>query len=181
MLMSSTADQVTARSRATEPAPLRGFVVAVLLIAALSACEVSMGGMGDPSPDAAGATARDAGIDGPMPCVPPTPNTAPTYTTLYTTYFAVNTEGHCAKATCHGQPNYNVWLCGTDKDTCYNGMVGAGLISKTNPKSSSIADPSSSPLRWFNPQGAMPADRVRDFAQGRDAIKAWVAACAQNN
>jgi hypothetical protein len=156
-------------------------VVAVLAIAALAACDGALNGIGDPTPDAAGAAAKDAGLDGPLPCVPPTPNTAPTFTQLYTSYFAVNTEGHCAKATCHGQPNYNTWLCGTTKDACYNGMVTVGLIDKTNPKASRIADPLSSPLRWFNPQGAMPADRVRIFPEGHDSIKAWVAACAQNN
>jgi hypothetical protein len=153
----------------------------VLAIVALSACDPSLGGMGDPSPDAAGAAGRDAGIDGPVPCVPPTPNTAPTYTQLYTSYFAVGTEGHCAKGGCHGDPAHTIWLCGTSKDSCYNGMVAAGLISKADPRSSRIANPDDSPLRWFNTRGAMPADRVRGFPEGHDAIKAWVDACAQNN
>jgi hypothetical protein len=142
---------------------------------ALAGCDTATG---NTTPDAI-ALAEDASPDGPAPCVPTAG--APTFSQLYTSYFAENTEGHCAKATCHGNPNHQIWLCGPDKVTCYDGMVSAGLINKKDPKASRIADPRSSPLRWVNLNGAMPADRVREFEAGRDAITAWVASCAQNN
>lgn len=150
-----------------------------LAIAALvTACEPA----GNAAPDAAASITPDVALDaGPAPCVPPAPGSAPTYTQLYTMYFAPNTEGHCAKAGCHGQPGYFSWLCGPDKTTCYDGMVSARLIDTANPRASAIADPMTSPLRWINLNGAMPADRVREFTEGRNAIQAWVAACAQNN
>jgi hypothetical protein len=107
--------------------------------------------------------------------------TAPTYTELYTRYFAANTPGHCATAECHADPRHEAWLCGPTKDVCYNGMVQIGLINTANPIASRIADPKASPLNWFNPAGPMPADDPRPFPEGRDAILAWVNACAKNN
>jgi len=107
--------------------------------------------------------------------------TAPTYTELYTKYFAAGTPGHCATAECHADPRHEVWLCGQTKDTCYNGMVQINLINPSNPLTSRIGDPKSSPLNWFNPAGPMPADDPRPFPEGRDAILAWLTACAKNN
>jgi hypothetical protein len=115
---------------------------------------------------------------GPTDAGPP-----PTYTELFTRYFAPGTRGHCANSGCHGGANYNVWLCGTDKNTCYTGMttMTALLINTANPRASPIADPTGSMLSWINPNGAMPADSPGPFPEGRDAILAWVAAGAQNN
>ena len=107
---------------------------------------------------------------------------APTYTELFTRYFAPGTRGHCATDGCHAGPNFNIWLCGTDKNTCYSGMATmAGIINTANPRASLIADPASSPLSWINPNGPMPQDAPGPFPEGRDAILAWVAAGAQNN
>jgi hypothetical protein len=106
---------------------------------------------------------------------------APTYTQLYTRYFAAGTPGHCATAECHADPRHEVWLCGPTKDSCYNGMVSVGLIDPTNPVASRIGDPKASPLNWINPAGPMPQDNPKPFPEGRDAILAWVAACAKNN
>jgi hypothetical protein len=108
-------------------------------------------------------------------------NTAPTYTELYTKYFAAGTPGHCATAECHSDPKHNSWICGPNKDTCYNGMVSIGIIDPANPGASKIADPKNSPLNWVNPNGPMPQDAPKPFPEGRDAILAWVGACAQNN
>jgi hypothetical protein len=108
-------------------------------------------------------------------------NSAPTYTELYTKYFAANTPGHCAIAECHSDPKHNIWLCGPTKDTCYSGMVSAGIIDLANPVASKIGDPRNSPINWINPNGPMPQDAPKPFPEGRDAILAWVAACAQNN
>lgn len=106
----------------------------------------------------------------------------PTYTELYNKYFAAGTPGHCAAAGCH-LDSVNGWTCGTNKDTCYKGMVGAGaeIINPTTPKLSTIGDPKNSPIVWINPSGNMPNDAIAPFPEGRDAILAWVAAGAQNN
>lgn len=143
------------------------FVLSLILLAACGG-----GGSSDsPGPDAAG------------PCVPPAGSTAPTYSELYTRYFAVGTPGHCATTGCHGGANFNIWLCGNDKATCFKGMsTMAGLIDTSNPMASKIADTNTSPLIWIDPvNGVMPQDALGPFPEGRDAILAWVAACAQDN
>jgi hypothetical protein len=126
-----------------------------------------------------GSTGPDAGAT--VPCVPPSGSTAPTYTALYTKYFALDTPGHCAKSGCHSASDTNDWQCGADKDTCYRGMVKMRLIDTANPTASRIGDTLRSPLIWVNPNGIMPDDAKKAFPEGRDAILAWVAACAQNN
>src|SRR5262249_21339309 len=82
-------------------------------------------------------------------CVPS--STAPTYSQLYTKYFAVDTPGHCANNLCHGGAQFTIWLCGNDKDTCYQGMTSAasGLIDTMMPNASLMIDARSSPLSWF--------------------------------
>jgi hypothetical protein len=116
-------------------------------------------------------------------CGADTAETPPTYSELYTRYFAPGTPGHCAMAGCHGDPMHNIWLCGTTKDTCYAGMtsVDAGLVNTLVPSASLIADPVNSPLSWVNPFGPMPMDTPGPFPEGRDAILAWIAAGAPND
>jgi hypothetical protein len=118
--------------------------------------------------------------DATAPCVPPADSSAPTYTQLYTKYFAPSTPGHCATSECH-LDGVQGWTCGLDKNTCYKGMVDIGLINTKVPAASVIGDPKRSLLSWINPNGTMPQDAVGQFPEGRDAILAWVAACAQNN
>lgn len=117
--------------------------------------------------------------------LPPLPNDlgpALTYSELFAQVFAPGKPGHCATAGCHADPGHNVWLCGTDKTSCYAGMVQVGLIDPAHPQQSLIADPTRSPLTWFNPAGGnMPFDGPAASTFGRDAIRAWVAAGAQNN
>jgi hypothetical protein len=137
-----------------------------LLASVLAACGVDT----KPIPDAA-----------PIPCTPPAAGTAPTYTQLFSSYFAPGTPGHCATAGCHADPGHNTWLCGTTKDSCYRGMVQIGLIDPHDPTRSMIASSRQSPLAWVSPSGNMPFDAASPFPAGRDAIVAWVAACAQNN
>jgi hypothetical protein len=60
-------------------------------------------------------------------------------------------------------------------------MVQVGLIDVKNPSASLIGDLSESPLSWINPTGDMPFDKTGPFPEGRDAILAWVAACAPND
>ena len=122
-----------------------------------------------------------AGPDGVAPCVPNA--SAPTYTQLYTTYFAPSTTpGHCANEGCHGTTSFNIWSCGATKDSCFRGMsTDARLVNTTNPTASRIIDPSNSPLIWFNQNGFMPADNLMPLPAAHDAILAWVNACAPNN
>lgn len=107
---------------------------------------------------------------------------APTYTELFAKFFAPGTRGHCATTGCHADPDHNVWLCGTTKETCYAGMVAVGLIDPAHPQQSMIAVPSRSPLVWINSAGGnMPLDAQNPDPAGRDAITAWVRAGAPNN
>ncbi|HEX3594220.1 MAG TPA: hypothetical protein VHU80_03935 [Polyangiaceae bacterium] len=117
----------------------------------------------------------------PAPCIPPPSGTAPTYTELYERYFAKGQPGHCATGHCHANPGFDVWLCGDTKDSCYAGMTHVGLINPDDPLGSLIGDRTESPLSWINPTGNMPFDATGTFPEGRDAILAWVAACAQND
>ncbi|HEX8111240.1 MAG TPA: hypothetical protein VF516_26105 [Kofleriaceae bacterium] len=116
-------------------------------------------------------------------CGTDTADPPPTYSELYTRYFAPGTPGHCAMAGCHGDPAHLIWLCGTTKDTCYAGMTSpdAGLINTAVPRLSLIADPRNSPLSWINPNGPMPNDKPGPFPEGRDAILAWIIAGAPND
>jgi hypothetical protein len=151
-------------------AALGACLAAVLMVAAC-------GGSENATPDAPPVTPP---ADAPAACN--MANVAPTYTELYTKYFAVGTPGHCATSGCHGEPGFNAWLCGSSKASCYDGMVAQGLINKTNPIASVIGDPKRSPIRWINVDGgSMPQDSLTPNNAGRDAIIAWVGACAQNN
>jgi hypothetical protein len=117
----------------------------------------------------------------PAPCTPPADGAAPTLTELYARYFAKGTPGHCATAHCHANPGFDVWLCGDDKDACYAGMVQVGLVDPERPLTSLIGDTRRSPLSWVNTNGTMPFDATGAFQEGRDAVLAWVAACARND
>lgn len=140
---------------------------------------VACGGDSDNTPPV-DAPVGMMGPDAQVPCNMANP--APTYTELYNTYFAVGTAGHCAMEGCHGDPGHNVWLCGPDKSTCYQGMLGEGLINMANPVASKLSDPNTSPLIWVNSRnGFMPQDALRANAAGADAINKWALACAQNN
>jgi len=154
----------------------------VTAILAGAGCKKEFPETPDAAPPAADGPLIDGGatIDATAACDPE--KTAPTYTELYNKYFAVGKPGHCATEGCHGDPGHNVWLCGTNKDMCYAGMVAEKLIDKTNPLKSKIGDPKTSPLKWVNVDfGFMPQDAIMEFPEGRDAIIAWVGACAQNN
>jgi hypothetical protein len=105
---------------------------------------------------------------------------APTYASLYRDFFAVDKPGHCASSACHGSPG-NVWLCGADAHTCYQGMVTVGLVAPAHPQQSPIIDPMLSPLSWFNALGDMPFDSPGPFPVGRDAIAEWIAAGAHDD
>jgi hypothetical protein len=145
------------------PAVLR-YLAALALVTGCGASSPN-----DETPDAA-----------PAVCMPSA--AAPTYSQLYTRYFAPGTPGHCADENCHGQVAFNVWRCGNSKETCFEGMVSAGLIDTGNALNSRLGNSRLSPLRWINnDSGSMPADNFSPFNEGRDAILAWISACAPNN
>jgi hypothetical protein len=151
-------------------------------LVACSACGAAAGEPAEPADPTAPVPPDATPTNSPAaPCTPPTEGNAPTYTELFDQYFAVGKPGHCATAGCHADPGHNVWLCGTTKDSCYAGMVQIGLVNPTNPIASLIGDATKSPVAWVNPTGPMPFDAAGPFPPGRDAILAWVAACAQNN
>jgi hypothetical protein len=148
---------------------MRTFIAAVALTAACLWCACGSTTYATSPPDQALPSPSDFGP-------------ALTYTQLFAQFFAPGTPGHCATAGCHADPGHNVWLCGTSKDTCYPGMVQVGLVNPSRPQQSPIADPTLSPLTWIDPAGGnMPFDAPGPNPAGADAIRAWVAAGAQNN
>ncbi len=100
------------------------------------------------------------------------------WSAVYGAYFGPGTPGHCGNAGCHATTRGG-FLCGPNKDTCYQGLVNASLVSLKTPASSAIVDTSSSPLTWFG--GLMPQDNQGPNADAATALKAWVAAGAQND
>jgi hypothetical protein len=123
----------------------------------------------EPAPDDGGAT-QDAPADSAANA---------TWTYLYTTYFASGTPGHCGNGGCHAS-SQGGFKCGSDKTTCYNGLVTAKLIGTTN-ATQPLVNPKVTPLAWFNSGGAMPEDNpVANPAAVKD-LQAWVAAGATND
>ncbi len=122
-------------------------------------------------------TAGDAGGEiGPPDLSPP-----PTYATIFSALLDAGTPGHCATAGCHADPGHHLWLCGTNKESCYRGLVGVGLIDPHAPTHSLIADPENSPLSWINPNGPMPFDSPGANPTARAMIIEWVAAGAHED
>ncbi len=103
---------------------------------------------------------------------------APTWTTLYTSYFGPNTPGHCGNSGCHEEARSG-FKCGTTKAECYAGLVARGLINANAPATSELGDPQTSPLVWFG--GSMPADDATLNPAAAAAVTAWLAAGAKNN
>ncbi|MDF2692451.1 MAG: hypothetical protein K0S65_834, partial [Labilithrix sp.] len=133
-----------------------------------------------PSSDAGVAeTGTDAGNDGSHDSGADAPSAAPTWTQLYAQYFGPGTPGHCSgTGGCHTNLRGG-FRCGTNKDTCFAGLVAAGLVDPQNPEQSRIADPAASPLSWFG--GGMPIDNPTPNPAAAAAVKAWVDAGTPNN
>ena len=126
--------------------------------------------------DAGHDAAVDAGHDaGPVDMG----SSAPTWTTIYNTYFGSGTPGHCGNGGCHSSSRGG-FTCGSSKTTCYNGLVSAGYVTDGD-MSSAIADPSQTPLGWYGSGGNMPAGGASSNAAAARDISAWVAAGAHNN
>ena len=119
-------------------------------------------------------TGSDAGAGPVADAGPP-----PTWTALYNQYFGPGTPGHCSgTGGCHTNVRGG-FKCGTDKDTCYAGLVAASLIDVNDPAQSTLAIPGASPLAWFG--GGMPIDNPAPNPAAAAAIEAWVAAGAPND
>jgi len=141
-----------------------------------------------------GTGAVDGGADGPPPtltCATVDGGAAQpsNWTYVYNTYFAGTTTGatagHCSE--CHNATLAG-FACGADKDSCYTGLVNAGLITPAAPTSSPFADPEQSPLAWFGrpttPPGVvafMPTDLVVRNAPAVAALCGWVQAGARDD
>jgi hypothetical protein len=120
------------------------------------------------------ATNADAGTG-----TDPTPSDAPTWTEIYNKYLGPGTPGHCSgTGGCHTNLRGG-FKCGRDKETCYQGLVAAGLIDPNNPTQSPLAIEGESPLVWLG--GGMPLDSAAPNPEAAAAIKAWVAAGAKND
>jgi hypothetical protein len=131
---------------------------------------------GNPPPPAApdAGPATDSGTG-----APPSSGPAPTWTEIYTQYFGPGTPGHCSgTGGCHTNVRGG-FKCGTNKADCYQGLLAAGLITPANPTRSPIAADDESPLVWLG--GGMPIDDPAPNPAAAAAVKAWVAAGAQNN
>ena len=107
------------------------------------------------------------------------PNAGPTWSALYTQYFAKGTIGHCGNVGCHSIKRGG-FKCGKTKTSCYSGLVAAKLISTSNPSSSKLIS-STTPLSWFGTGGPMPKDQKQTNQAAADAVTAWVKAGALKN
>jgi hypothetical protein len=108
------------------------------------------------------------------------PSDKTTWSYIYGTYFGSGTPGHCGNAGCH-QTIRRGFACGTDKSSCYNGLVAVGLIGTRAP-TQPLVDPTASPVAWFNQKtGSMPADNPVANTLAEREVRAWVAAGANDD
>jgi hypothetical protein len=94
------------------------------------------------------------------------PPAAPTWSSIYSKYFASGTIGHCSS--CHSQSS--------SASSLYTWMKGKGYINGTG---STIVSSSSSDISWFG--GSMPPQGPSSEPAAALDMKAWVAAGAANN
>ena len=120
---------------------------------------------------------QDASTPQVIPDAAPLAN-APTWTTIYSSYFGPGTLGHCSGQGCHTAVLAG-FACGNSATSCYQGLVSAGLVSAGDPTHSSIGA-ASSPLTWFGQGGNMPIGGSANSAAAT-AIQAWVQAGALEN
>ena len=120
------------------------------------------------------ASPLDAGSDASVPVA------APTWTTIYATYFAAGTPGHCGNSGCH-QTIRSGFKCGTTKATCFQGLVTKGLVTPAAAATSPLGDANQTPLAWFGTGGGMPKDQAVKNTAAAKAVTAWLVAGALNN
>jgi hypothetical protein len=144
----------------------RPFLVGVVLVAgALAACSSGQNKAFEEAPESV-----DAGIVAPED---PTD-----FSFVYARYLGPGTPGHCGNEGCHAEKQ-KTFACGDSKDSCYEGLVRAGLVDTSNPIASKLGDPKSSPLAWFG-EGLMPKDDPSPNVEGARAITRWLEAGAKN-
>ena len=127
-----------------------------------------------------GGGAKDGGgpVDaGPVDSGPEDAGPSVTWTTIYEEAFAPGTPGHCGNSGCH-EKTQSGFACGTSASSCLQGMISKGLLDTANPTESTLGSASSSPLRWVNTNGVMPADNKSAEPQLGADIAAWVKAGA---
>jgi hypothetical protein len=105
-----------------------------------------------------------------------------TWTFLYTTMFSPTGTSPCAvNGGCHTFSKSG-FKCGTDKTTCYNGLVSSGWITPgASASSSPFVDPAQSPLC-----GSLGGNMPRTYGHCPTAtdvtnIKTWLGTGAPNN
>jgi polyvinyl alcohol dehydrogenase (cytochrome) len=117
-------------------------------------------------PDAGTDAGTDAGSDAGTDAGVPDASTGPTWSALYTAYFAAGTVGHCSN--CHAPTNTATGL--------YTFLQTRGQIDGVN---SRLAQTGNSILTWFG--GTMPLGGPSSLPQAEADVRAWVAAGALNN
>jgi hypothetical protein len=114
------------------------------------------------------------------------PSPAGTFTDVYENWIGPGTAGSCSASFCHNLgtskgAEASGFVCGSTQAGCYAGLVKKGLIDPSDPSSSLLGIPGSSPLGWFGNGGPMPEGDSAPNAAGAAAISAWIAAGARND
>ncbi|HLK37022.1 MAG TPA: hypothetical protein VKU41_09760 [Polyangiaceae bacterium] len=134
------------------------------------------------------------------------PGCSPTWTALYADYFGPTGVASCTSLTsCHDNPaaegtSFSGFLCGTTKDSCYQGVTGSSCMNSAMvpcPLVTSSGSPTMTGLYiWINKvdpttgkhTGSMPlngktiADKGYVFSQSDlKCITDWISQGAQNN
>ena len=123
----------------------------------------------------AGSGGKDAGSSGMDGSVV----TGPTWTTIYGSYFAASSAGRCGSSGCHSSSRGG-FKCGSDKTTCYQGLVSSGYLDTSNPTASALVDKNNTCLAWVSNAGNMPPNVGTDTKATAD-ITAWLEAGGTNN
>jgi hypothetical protein len=107
---------------------------------------------------------------------------APTWTQLYDGIFGPTGSSSCSlNGGCH-TTNQGGFTCGTTSDTCYTGLVNAGLIAPGGSAATSVlVDPSASPLCTPTLGGTMPPQGACPTTAQIAQIQAWLATGAPEN
>ena len=104
-----------------------------------------------------------------------------TWTELYNTVFGPSGGASCVKGGgCHTS-TISGFKCGSDKNTCYNGLVSYGMVQPGGSAAySSIASPGGSPL-CGTLGGNMPKGGGCITASELANLKSWLSTGAPNN
>jgi len=177
-----------ARACGISLAVVRSPFLLVASLTAVIATAVACGASGDPLGGPYGgtsgtvsssnrATSDDAGASATVDAAPPPPActpgdppaTTPTFTDLYTTYFAPGAQVDCTNGpTCHAEFKA--------VQTAWSYLAGFGQVGSNPPL---FVSPASSSLLWYG--GNMPNSGTACNSQAMADLNAWAAAGGQNN